>query len=185
VKNAVEALPDGASWRSPRQRADRRGVCRPARRRAFRSYVMLSVADTGIGMDEQTRARVFEPFFTTRDAPPRPGWTGDGARSVAQHEGWIAVESAWEGSVFKIYLPASRSGVPTGSQSGTLTASRSSADDSGGGGGGRCPAADGIHPEGPRYQTWKRQRVRRRRWSHQERSSDPHGRGSAGITGWS
>jgi two-component system cell cycle sensor histidine kinase/response regulator CckA len=68
-------------------------------------YVAISVSDTGIGMDEETRAHVFDPFFTTR----RDG-TGIGLAIVhdivARSHGSIKVESEPEhGTTFTVLLP--------------------------------------------------------------------------------
>ena len=74
------------------------------------SYLNITVADTGAGMDEKTVERIFEPFYTTR---PMEEGTGLGLASVfgiiKKHQGIITVDTrVGQGTTFSIYLPAAR-----------------------------------------------------------------------------
>jgi PAS domain S-box-containing protein len=92
IVNAVDAMPFGGQLLISSQRRDER--------------VLLRFADTGTGMTEETRKRIFEPFYTTK------GMQGTGLGLavsygiIERHEGHINVESKLgEGTTFEIDLP--------------------------------------------------------------------------------
>ena len=71
-------------------------------------HLRITVADTGIGMDQETAQHLFEPFFTTKEVGQGIGMGLAMVQGIAQqHGGWITVETAPNrGSSFHVFLPA-------------------------------------------------------------------------------
>lgn len=110
-RNAIQAMPDGGRVRIEARRESLEPAffaadepLRPG------TYLRLSIRDTGLGMDEKQRSKLFRPFFTTRK-----NGAGLGLfvcrHIVARHRGLIRVQSEpGQGSCFDLYLPDAEGG---------------------------------------------------------------------------
>jgi signal transduction histidine kinase/CheY-like chemotaxis protein len=109
--NAADAMPDGGVIRIRTARTTLQGT--EARRRAVApgDYLMISVQDSGAGMDSETRRLAFDPFFTTK---PQATTSGLGLPMVygtaRSHGGSAEVESRrGEGTTVTLHLPRAQS----------------------------------------------------------------------------
>ena len=115
VTNARDAMPAGGRLRIATERfAADEEFCRTHTGTAPGPYVMVTVADTGAGMDADTLRRVFEPFFTTK---PVGVGTGLGMAMVyglvKQHRGWVDVASRpGAGTSVRVFLPLTAASAP-------------------------------------------------------------------------
>ena len=118
VINARDAMPDGGrlTVRVEETDLDEAAAVTLTEGHAGR-YARLSVSDTGMGMSEQTRAKLFEPFFTTKE---QGKGTGLGLSIVygivKQSGGYISVSSELgQGASFEVYLPVAAVPEPASS----------------------------------------------------------------------
>ena len=106
--NAADAMPQGGKLVLKTSNATHNDIKSKQYHPAAGDYLCLTVSDTGIGMDEKVRQRIFDPFFSTKASGKG---TGLGLASVygiiKNHGGYIDVQSQKEqGSQFSIFLPA-------------------------------------------------------------------------------
>jgi PAS domain S-box-containing protein len=115
--NAADAMPAGGKLILKTRNQAHQDI--PFRGYAIKPgpYVLLTVTDTGVGMERDVITRIFDPFFTTKK---RGRGTGLGLASVygivKSHNGYIEVESEKDkGSTFFVFLPATDQRTPVGS----------------------------------------------------------------------
>ncbi len=110
IINAAQAMPDGGVVDVRAANVDLGPGKEPPLARG--EYVMISVRDNGVGIPRDNLARIFNPFFTTKE-----GGTGLGLTTaysiIRRHEGTIRVDSeVGAGTTIAIYLPAVRHEPP-------------------------------------------------------------------------
>ncbi len=111
--NAWQAMPDGGQIYLESKNVDldeefaRQFEIKPGR------YVQISVADTGVGIDEATQQKIFEPFFTTKEIGRGTGLGLASAYGIIKNHGGAIdfISKVGEGTTFYIYLPASEKEV--------------------------------------------------------------------------
>ncbi|MCD4775065.1 MAG: response regulator [Candidatus Aegiribacteria sp.] len=106
--NARDAMPEGGSLTIETENIlVIEDYCRNYPWTKHGSYMLLTVTDTGCGMDEDTCKVIFEPFFTTKDINKGSGLGLSTVYGIVrQHNGFVHVYSEkGRGTAFKVYLP--------------------------------------------------------------------------------
>ena len=134
--NAIQAMPDGGSLDLSLEGIVRR---KPGLDKAPPgAYVMVAIADTGIGIDEGDLHRIFEPFYSTKTHDGKTGKDGPSgsglglsvsAGIVKDLDGWIECERRSKGgTIFRVFLPAPERDDPTDRPQRSRPPARSQAD---------------------------------------------------------
>ena len=108
--NARDAMPDGGDL------VISTNAALPGQTRAEfassnnRNYVRISVSDSGVGMDEETKSKIFEPFFSTKEKGKGTGLGLATIHGIVNQNDWTieVVSAPGKGSSFHIYIPKSK-----------------------------------------------------------------------------
>lgn len=107
-RNSIEAMPDGGTLTLKAEPIDTNSDVENGPMDGG-DYVSFVIEDNGQGIETDIRARIFEPFFSTRDGHDGLGLSTVGG-IVWQHDGWMSCEtSVDDGAVFRVFLPAAHS----------------------------------------------------------------------------
>jgi two-component system, cell cycle sensor histidine kinase and response regulator CckA len=112
--NARDAMPDGGRLSLEVSRAELSAEFVKPYEAEPGNYVVITVSDTGSGIDEATCQRIFEPFFTTKEVGKGTGLgLSISYGIVKQHGGFLSVASRiGAGTTFSVYLPQVAPGLP-------------------------------------------------------------------------
>ncbi|MEW5724518.1 MAG: ATP-binding protein, partial [Thermodesulfobacteriota bacterium] len=111
VLNAVQAMPNGGvvTVAAENQAFDAKDEHLPVKRGR---YVVISISDQGVGIPEELRTKIFDPYFTTKERGSGLGLSTSYS-IIKNHGGFVDLESRLgEGSTFHLYLPATETGGP-------------------------------------------------------------------------
>ncbi|MCG6929952.1 MAG: response regulator [Desulfofustis sp.] len=120
IGNALEAVGEAGTVRISTANAQFANPVRRDQGLRAGTYVKMSIADNGAGINEEDLDHIFDPFYSTKQG----GRSGTGLglaivwNSVMESDGWVDVASGESGTVFDVYLPATQEGVTQGSGSG-------------------------------------------------------------------
>jgi signal transduction histidine kinase len=110
IENALEAMPEGGvlTLRTERIPPEDEQTVNSDKDKAF--YASVTVTDTGVGMDRETRERIFDPFFSTKGQRHNAGLGMSKVYGIVkQHSGEIVVESSLgKGTSVNVRIPATR-----------------------------------------------------------------------------
>jgi len=108
-KNAADAMPEGGELFIKTMNIGHEQIRKRNYKIKAGEYIMLVIADTGVGMEHKIRRRIFEPFFTTKELGRGTGLGLASAYGIIKgHGGYIDVDSKkGHGATFFIYLPTS------------------------------------------------------------------------------
>jgi signal transduction histidine kinase len=107
ILNALDAMPEGGELALSTQLVSSEAV--PGKKHEpHKQFVLITVADTGVGIPENIRSSIFDTFFTTKPDGKGVGLGLSSARAIVrQHHGHIEVQSTpGAGTTFRIFLPA-------------------------------------------------------------------------------
>jgi signal transduction histidine kinase len=114
ILNAVDAMPEGGELTLGTKLVSSDAV-HGRKNEGKEQFVLITVADTGIGIPEKLRPSVFDPFLTTKPGGKGAGLGLSSAQAIVrQHNGHIEVQSTpGAGTKFSIYLPVADKPAPS------------------------------------------------------------------------